>query len=76
MVERFAVTRPGAPAREAARALLTLKVGCLPVIDGGELVGIVTDTDFVRVAYAVLAAATPRARKPVRKQAKRRARAR
>ncbi len=56
MTEECAVTHPGASAAEAAAALLTLKIGCLPVLDNGVLVGIVTETDFVRVAYAVLAA--------------------
>jgi acetoin utilization protein AcuB len=56
MAAELAVTHPGASACEAARALLTLRIGCLPVLDDGALVGIVTETDFVRVAYAVLAA--------------------
>ncbi len=51
---------PDAPARDAAKLLLTLKIGCLPVVTRtGELVGIVTETDFVRVAYGVLAAVRP-----------------
>lgn len=69
MTDRCAVTRPDASACEAARAILTMKVGCLPVIDEGKLVGIVTETDFVRVAYAVLSAVSSsvaRARKTKR----------
>jgi CBS domain-containing membrane protein len=41
---------PGTTAAEAARLLETLKIGCLPVVDGGKLVGIVTEADFVRFA--------------------------
>jgi CBS domain-containing protein len=49
---------PETPADEAARLLLTNKLGCVPVVDPGGIVGIVTETDFVRVAYAMLAATT------------------
>jgi acetoin utilization protein AcuB len=35
-------------AREAAQIMVTHKIGALPVVDGGRLVGIVTDTDFLR----------------------------
>ncbi|HEY5451002.1 MAG TPA: CBS domain-containing protein [Polyangia bacterium] len=41
---------PNASAAEAARLLETKKIGCLPVVDGGKLVGIVTEADFVRHA--------------------------
>jgi CBS domain-containing membrane protein len=73
MTRQCAVTRPDESACEAARAILDLKVGCLPVIDDGKLVGIVTETDFVRVAYAVLSAVSSsvaRARKTKRAPAK------
>jgi len=41
------------PAPEAADLLLQHKIGCLPVVGAaGELVGIVTETDFLRAAYA------------------------
>ena len=63
MVDQCAVTRPDARACEAARALLTLQVGCLPVLEEGRLIGIVTDTDFVRVAYAMLSAVSSSAPK-------------
>jgi CBS domain-containing protein len=37
------------PAAEAARIMLEHKIGALPVLDTGQLVGIVTESDFVRV---------------------------
>lgn len=41
---------------EAARRMLRLKIGCLPVVrasvDGPELIGIVTESDLLRAAYA------------------------
>jgi CBS domain-containing protein len=32
---------------EAARVLVQRKIGCLPVIEDGRLVGILTESDFV-----------------------------
>jgi len=45
---------PGANMREAALQLQRQKVGCLPVVDGDRLLGIVTDYDFVGVAVNLL----------------------
>jgi CBS domain-containing membrane protein len=42
-------TTPGTPVAEAARVMIERRVGCLPVLDAGKLVGIVTETDFVRL---------------------------
>ena len=47
-------TTPDAPAAKAALVIERKKVGCLPVLDGGRLVGIVTEADFVRVARKAL----------------------
>ena len=41
---------PGTAAAHAARLLETYKFGCLPVVEKGKLVGIVTETDFVHFA--------------------------
>jgi CBS domain-containing membrane protein len=41
---------PTSPAADAARLLESHKFGCLPVVDRGKLVGIVTEADFVRFA--------------------------
>ena len=38
---------PEAPLSEAAAMLSTEKIGCLPVMEGDELVGILTEGDFV-----------------------------
>jgi CBS domain-containing membrane protein len=38
---------PDAALAEAARTMLERKIGCLPVVDGGRLVGILTESDFV-----------------------------
>jgi len=42
-------TTPDTPVAEAARVMIERRVGCLPVLDAGKLVGIVTETDFVRL---------------------------
>jgi CBS domain-containing protein len=39
---------PDRPARDGARIMLDHKIGALPVVDGGRLVGIITETDLVR----------------------------
>lgn len=39
--------------REAARLMVERKIGCLPVVDAGRLVGLVTETDVVRHAFDV-----------------------
>jgi len=44
-------------AAEAARIMLDHKIGALPVVDGGVVVGIVTETDMLR-AFATLATGT------------------
>lgn len=40
---------PDAPIAEAARLMLDRKFGCLPVVEEGKLVGILTESDFVRL---------------------------
>lgn len=43
-------TTPDTPLVEAARLLTQRKIGCLPVLENGRLVGIVTEGDFVALA--------------------------
>jgi CBS domain-containing protein len=46
--------RPATSLVQAARTMLERKFGCLPVCDdAGQLVGIVTEADFVRFAADV-----------------------
>lgn len=49
MKEDLYTTTPDTPAREAARLMMENKVGCLPVVEGDRLVGIVTESDFVKL---------------------------
>jgi acetoin utilization protein AcuB len=48
MTKSLIVVEPTRDAREAARLMLDHRIGALPVLDGERLVGIVTESDFVR----------------------------
>ena len=52
MTRSLVTTWPEAELTVAARVMLDHKIGALPVIDGGRVVGIVTESDFVR-AFAL-----------------------
>jgi CBS domain-containing membrane protein len=47
MESEVSTISPGARLREAAELMIERKIGCLPVVDGGELVGILTEGDFL-----------------------------
>jgi len=48
MTEKPVTIGSGAPLREAARLLLRSAVSALPVVDNGQLVGMLSDRDFTR----------------------------
>jgi CBS domain-containing protein len=48
MVTGIEAAYPDDPISEAAQKMFENKFGCLPVIEGGRLVGILTEGDFVR----------------------------
>jgi len=54
MVADVATVDVSASLRQAALFLEKHSIGCLPVLDGEKLVGIITDTDFVAVAINLL----------------------
>jgi CBS domain-containing membrane protein len=47
-------TAPDAALRDAAQILLTHKYGCLPVLEGKKLVGILTESDFIRLSIVLM----------------------
>lgn len=47
MTRRPYTISPSAPIEEAALIMREKKIGCLPVVDGGRLVGILTETDIL-----------------------------
>jgi CBS domain-containing protein len=85
MMTAYAVKAvPGMPVRQAANVMRGWNIGCLPVIDDGNLVGIVTVSDLLRivaegadkVALAPKKRARPRKSPPARKAARPKAKAR
>lgn len=48
MTEEVVSVEPNESLRVAARQLLDFKFGCLPVTEGTHLVGIITQSDFLR----------------------------
>lgn len=48
MVKDVITIHPDARAREAIRIMLEKKIGCLPVVEEGRLVGLITETDLLR----------------------------
>lgn len=47
MTTEVVTTTPETPLRQAAEVMMGRKIGCLPVLENGELVGILTESDFV-----------------------------
>jgi len=48
MTSEVETAAPNTPASEAAHIMFEHKFGCLPVLEGSKLVGILTESDFVR----------------------------
>src|SRR5262245_38203766 len=49
MSEPVITIAPHASVQEAARVMMEKKIGCLPVLEGPKLVGIVTETDMLKL---------------------------
>jgi CBS domain-containing protein len=55
MSRRVQTVKPSMLASEAATLLIEHKFGCLPVVgDNEQIVGIITDTDFLKIAEQAL----------------------
>ena len=50
---------PDAPAVDAAVRMKEHKIGCLPVVEGERLVGIITEADFLELAIRLLKTEPP-----------------
>lgn len=48
MTSEVETTEPGQWLRQAAEVMFENKYGCLPVVEGARVVGILTEADFVR----------------------------
>lgn len=54
MITDVVVVSPGCQVRKAAEVMLTRKLGCLPVVEGQRLVGILTEADFLKLVVELL----------------------
>ena len=50
MTSEVITTAPDTPLADAAKVLVERKIGCLLVVEGSRLVGIITEGDFVALA--------------------------
>ena len=48
MSEPVITISPDTSIKEAARRMMESKIGCLPVVENDQLVGLVTETDILR----------------------------
>jgi CBS domain-containing protein len=48
MKRRVVTVKPDTPIKEAAQLMADKKIGCVPVLSNGSLVGLVTTTDMLR----------------------------
>nr|WP_086941262.1 CBS domain-containing protein [Thaumasiovibrio occultus] len=54
MSEHYMTVTPHASLKQAALYMQRHKIGCLPVVKGTSVVGIITDSDFVTIAINLL----------------------
>jgi CBS domain-containing protein len=58
MTSEVETAAPDLPLSEAAQVMFEKKFGCLPVLEGSKLAGILTESDFVRYFCAAPRTAT------------------
>jgi len=66
MSEDLTTITPDTPVEDAASLLVVKKIGCLPVVEGDRLAGIVTETDLLAVLVELLGLLTQSTRLDVR----------
>lgn len=66
MLRQVVTTTEDMPIEQAARIMWEKKIGCLPVMRGNKLVGIVTDNDLMRTMFELLGARQPGVRLTLR----------
>ena len=59
MAREVATAHPDDPIEEAANAMRERKIGCLPVVEGGALVGMVTSSDVMEALVYLMGAHEP-----------------
>jgi acetoin utilization protein AcuB len=66
MVKDIIIAPPTMPVEEAAKLLHENRIGCLPIMEGDELVGILTETDLLRALVELFGTHQPSSRIEVR----------
>ncbi|HEX2166293.1 MAG TPA: CBS and ACT domain-containing protein [Longimicrobiales bacterium] len=59
MITDIITVQPDTPVEDAAKLLYSHRIGCLPVLEDGRLVGILTETDLLRAFAELFGARTP-----------------
>ncbi len=54
MIEKPITVSPDTPIMDAMHKMQEHRVGCLPVVKGKELVGVITEMDFLRITSRLL----------------------
>ena len=54
MISSPIVIEPGKSIIEALHIMREKKIGCLPVVTDGELIGIITEMDFLRISARLI----------------------
>ena len=62
MTREVVTAHPGDPIEEAANRMRERRIGCLPVVVGGELVGIITSSDVMEALVYLVGAHEPGSR--------------
>src|SRR5690606_40152000 len=70
MVNEVITVSPDAPVEEAAALLAEHRIGCLPVMSDGQLVGILSETDVLHAFVELFRAHGPSSRIEVRMPAR------
>jgi acetoin utilization protein AcuB len=66
MTEQPTTIAPDAGVEDAASLLVVKKIGCLPVVEGDRLIGIITETDLLAVLVELLGLLTQSMRLDIR----------
>ena len=66
MTSAVITASPTTPVEEASKLMYENRIGCLPVIDGNTVVGIITETDLLRALVELFGANHPSARVEIR----------
>ena len=58
MVENPITIGPGETIKNANRIMRENRIGCLPVVNQGELIGVITESDFLKLSNRLIESIT------------------